>query len=167
MCQSVYPEFAEEGAILRHMCIRMRFFHLRDFMAVRILHSSRSLASLCDVTDNTCTIANWNSIRSLPICECCAVFTIVVWKLVSPVLSRLFRDVYTGVDVRQKKAMPVKELHTLLYKTPQLSTCGVLRRLPDWCSSSAECLLRILRIWKSRHWHKGYWDITVSRQALL
>ena len=48
----------KKGAILRHMCIRMRFFHLRDFMAVRILHSSRSLASLCDVTDNTCTIAN-------------------------------------------------------------------------------------------------------------
>lgn len=34
-------------------------------------------------------------------------------------IPRLFRDVYTGVDVRQKKAMPVKELHTLLYKTPQ------------------------------------------------
>ena len=29
-----------------------------SFMAVRILHSSRSLASLCDVTDNICTIAN-------------------------------------------------------------------------------------------------------------
>ena len=34
-------------------------------------------------------------------------------------IPRLFRDVYTGVDVRQKKAIPVKELHTLLYKTPQ------------------------------------------------
>ena len=32
-------------------------------------------------------------------------------------IPRLFRDVYTGVDVRQKKAIPVKELHTLLYKT--------------------------------------------------
>ena len=34
-------------------------------------------------------------------------------------VPRLFRDVYTGVDVRQKKAIPVKELHTLLYKAPQ------------------------------------------------
>ena len=34
-------------------------------------------------------------------------------------IPRLFRDVFTGVDVRQKKAIPVKELHTLLYKTPQ------------------------------------------------
>ena len=34
-------------------------------------------------------------------------------------IPRLFRDVYTGVDIRQKKAIPVKELHTLLYKTPQ------------------------------------------------
>ena len=35
-------------------------------------------------------------------------------------IPRLFRDVYTGVDVRQKKAIPVKELHTLLYKSPQV-----------------------------------------------
>ena len=34
-------------------------------------------------------------------------------------IPRLFRDVYTGVDVRQKKALPVSELHTLLYKAPQ------------------------------------------------
>ena len=33
-------------------------------------------------------------------------------------IPRLFRDVYTGVDVRQKKALPAGELHTLLYKPP-------------------------------------------------
>lgn len=33
-------------------------------------------------------------------------------------IPRLFRDVYTGVDVRQKKAIPIEELHTLLYKAP-------------------------------------------------
>lgn len=38
---------------------------------------------------------------------------------VAPFVPRLFRDVYTGVDVQQKKAIPVKELHTLLYKVPQ------------------------------------------------
>lgn len=34
-------------------------------------------------------------------------------------VPRLFRDVFTGVDVRQKKALPIDELHTLLYKVPQ------------------------------------------------
>ena len=34
-------------------------------------------------------------------------------------IPRLFRDVYTGIDIRQKKALPINELHTLLYKTPR------------------------------------------------
>lgn len=34
-------------------------------------------------------------------------------------IPRLFRDVYTGVDVRQKKALPPNELHILLYQLPQ------------------------------------------------
>ena len=33
-------------------------------------------------------------------------------------IPHLFRDVYTGIDIRQKKAISVNELHTLLYKTP-------------------------------------------------
>lgn len=37
----------------------------------------------------------------------------------APYIHRLFRDVFTGVDTRQKKALPVHELHTLLYKDPQ------------------------------------------------
>ncbi|SHE33616.1 Site-specific recombinase XerD [Bacteroides faecichinchillae] len=36
----------------------------------------------------------------------------------APYIPRLFRDVYTGVDVRQKKALPVGELHKLLYEDP-------------------------------------------------
>lgn len=34
-------------------------------------------------------------------------------------IPRLFRDVFTGVDVRQKKALPINELHMLLYKAPK------------------------------------------------
>ena len=34
-------------------------------------------------------------------------------------VPRLFHDVYTGVDVRQKKALPVAELHKLLYDDPK------------------------------------------------
>ena len=37
----------------------------------------------------------------------------------APYVPRLFHDVYTGVDIRQKKAMPVLELHKLLYEDPK------------------------------------------------
>lgn len=36
----------------------------------------------------------------------------------APYVPGLFRDVYTGVDVRQKKALPAAELHKLLYEDP-------------------------------------------------
>ena len=34
-------------------------------------------------------------------------------------IPRLFHDVYTGVDVRQKRALPLNELHSLLYSEVQ------------------------------------------------
>ena len=37
----------------------------------------------------------------------------------APYVPRLFHDVYTGVDVRQKKALPAVELHKLLYEDPK------------------------------------------------
>ncbi len=37
----------------------------------------------------------------------------------APYVPRLFGDVYTGVDVRQKKALPIDELHKLLYEDPK------------------------------------------------
>ena len=37
----------------------------------------------------------------------------------TPYVPRLFHDVYTGVDVRQKKAMPIGELRRLLYEDPK------------------------------------------------
>lgn len=37
----------------------------------------------------------------------------------APYVHHLFRDVFTGVDTRQKKALPVNELNTLLNKDPQ------------------------------------------------
>ncbi|WP_288361485.1 tyrosine-type DNA invertase cluster 3b [uncultured Bacteroides sp.] len=37
----------------------------------------------------------------------------------APYVPLLFHDVYTGVDVRQKKALPVAELHKLLYEDPK------------------------------------------------
>ena len=38
----------------------------------------------------------------------------------APYVPRLFHDVYTGVDVRQKKALSAGELHKLLYEDPKL-----------------------------------------------
>ncbi|WP_303015083.1 tyrosine-type DNA invertase cluster 3b [uncultured Bacteroides sp.] len=37
----------------------------------------------------------------------------------APYIPRLFRDVYTGVDIRQKRALPVAELRKLLYEDPK------------------------------------------------
>ena len=37
----------------------------------------------------------------------------------APYVHRLFHEVYTGVDVRQKKALPVGELRRLLYEDPK------------------------------------------------
>lgn len=37
----------------------------------------------------------------------------------APYIHYLFRDVFTGVDARQKKAIPISDLHTLLYKDPE------------------------------------------------
>ncbi|WP_294630401.1 site-specific integrase [uncultured Bacteroides sp.] len=37
----------------------------------------------------------------------------------APYVPGLFRDVFTGIDTRQKKAIPVCELHALLHKDPK------------------------------------------------
>ena len=37
----------------------------------------------------------------------------------APYVPRLFHDVYTGVDICQKKALPAGELHKLLYEDPK------------------------------------------------
>ena len=37
----------------------------------------------------------------------------------APYVHGLFRDIFTGVDTRQKKAIPIGELHMLLNKDPQ------------------------------------------------
>lgn len=37
----------------------------------------------------------------------------------APYIHRLFSEVYTGVDIRQKRALPVAELHKLLYVDPK------------------------------------------------
>ena len=69
----------------------------------------------------------------------------------APYVPRLFHDVYTGVDVRQKKALPAGELHKLLYEDPQI---GAFTSHTNYCcsdgSSFVECHSLIWRIWRNR-----------------
>ena len=52
-------------------------------------------------------------------------------------IPRLFRDVFTGIDIRQKKAIPISELHTLLYKSPRskhlIQTQSIARLMFQFC----------------------------------
>ena len=48
----------------------------------------------------------------------------------APYVPRLFHDVYTGVDVRQKKALPVTELRSCFMKTPNRNVYAIHRLLP-------------------------------------
>ena len=64
----------------------------------------------------------------------------------TPYVHRMFRDVFTGIDTRQKKAIPINELHTLLNEDPQSDK---LRRTQAYNSSSRTSGLSVLHIeWK-------------------
>lgn len=58
----------------------------------------------------------------------------------APYIHRLFHDVYTGVDVRQKKALPMIELHRLLYEDPKSdrlrSTQAIAALMFQFCGMS-------------------------------
>ena len=43
----------------------------------------------------------------------------MLFRSSAPYVHGLFRDVYTGVDIRQKRALPVSELRRLLYEDPK------------------------------------------------
>ena len=70
----------------------------------------------------------------------------------TPYVHRMFRDVFTGIDTRQKKAIPINELHTLLNEDPQSDKLRRTQAMPTYCFYFAECLLSILPIWKSQIW---------------
>ncbi len=61
----------------------------------------------------------------------------------APYVHGLFRDVFTGVDTRQKKAIPISELHMLLNKDPQSKSFAGRRPLPICYFSFVECLFLI------------------------
>lgn len=70
----------------------------------------------------------------------------------TPYVHRMFRDVFTGIDTRQKKAIPINELHTLLNEDPQSDKLRRTQAIANLLFYFAECLLSILPIWKSQIW---------------
>ena len=68
----------------------------------------------------------------------------------APYVHGLFRDVFTGVDTRQKKALPLSELHTLLNKIRRRRHFAIRRPLLIYCFSLVVCLSLIWLIWRSQ-----------------
>ena len=67
----------------------------------------------------------------------------------APYVHGLFRDVFTGVDTRQKKALPLSELHTLL-KIRRRRHFAIRRPLLIYCFSLVVCRSLIWLIWRSQ-----------------
>ena len=65
----------------------------------------------------------------------------------APYVPRLFGDVYTGVDVRQKKALPAAELHKLLYEDPKSErlrrTQAIATLMFQYCGMSLDDLAHL------------------------
>ena len=65
----------------------------------------------------------------------------------APYVHGLFRDVFTGVDTRQKKALPLSELHTKIRRRRHFA---IRRPLLIYCFSLVVCLSLIWLIWRSQ-----------------
>ena len=68
----------------------------------------------------------------------------------APYVHGLFRDVFTGVDTRQKKALPLSELHRCLTKIRRRRHFAIRRPLLIYCFSLVVCLSLIWLIWRSQ-----------------
>lgn len=85
----------------------------------------------------------------------------------APYVPYLFRDVYTGVDVRQKRALPMSELHKLLYDDPQSErlrrTQSIATLMFQFCGMSFADLAHL----ENRLWTVVCCAIIVSKRRLL
>ena len=61
-----------------------------------------------------------------------------------------FCDVFTGVDTRQKKALPLSELHTLLNKDPQTETLRHTQAIANLLFQFGGMPSLIWLIWRSQ-----------------
>ena len=98
-----------KGVILRRMSTKMPNVSFRQVTRERLRRYGQYLYE-CGLKPNTVS-TYMRMLRSI--------YNRGVEAGSAPYIPRLFHDVYTGVDVRQKKALPVAELRKLLYEDPQ------------------------------------------------
>ena len=120
MCPSLYPEVTRRRPLFRQRTyIKTRFFHSPNFCTTPNIafgqitrdNLRRYGQYLYEHGLKPNTVSTYmRMLRSI--------YNRGVEAGIARFIPRLFRDVYTGVDVRQKKALPAGELHTLLYKPP-------------------------------------------------
>ena len=113
--ESYIGRLRKEGRHSTAMFIRMLFFLLPSFVALPMLLSGKSPVNACAVTGKGLkpnTVSTYmRMLRSI--------YNRGVESGRAPYVHRLFHDVYTGVDICQKKALPVGELNRLLYEDPK------------------------------------------------
>ena len=111
--------YERRGAILQRMSIRMPFILSVSFGTLNMSFRQVTKERLrrygqylyeCGLKPNTIS-TYMRMLRSI--------YNRGVEAGSAPYVPRLFHDVYTGVDVRQKKALPAGELHRLLYEDPK------------------------------------------------
>lgn len=68
----------------------------------------------------------------------------------APYVHGLFRDVFTGVDTRQKKALPLRSFIRCLTKIRRRRHFAIRRPLLIYCFSLVVCLSLIWLIWRSQ-----------------
>ena len=111
--------YEKRGVILRPMFIRMLFFLLPSFVALPMLLSGKSPVNACAVTGSLYSSGLKPNTVSTYMRMLRSIYNRGVESGRAPYVHRLFHDVYTGVDICQKKALPVGELNRLLYEDPK------------------------------------------------
>ena len=133
MCKQLHRLFATRGSLFYGMCIK---------------HAIRSFSQFCGTQSITFSKINRETLKrysnylmasrlkpntiSTYMRMLRSIYNRGVDMHRAPYVHGLFRDVFTGVDTRQKKAIPIGELHMLLNKDPQSEK---LRRTQSNCQS--------------------------------
>ena len=110
--------YEKKVVFLRHMSIKMLFSLLINFVVMPVYLSGKSLVTDCVVTGNICSGLKPNTVSTY-MRMLRSIYNRGVELGSAPYVHGLFRDVYTGVDIRQKRALPVSELRRLLYEDPK------------------------------------------------
>ena len=144
MCRVLHRPFAKGGTLFYGACLsRIPFFSFSKFCGtLNVSFRQVTRESLrrygqylyeCGLKPNTIS-TYMRMLRSI--------YNRGVEAGSAPYVPRLFHDVYTGVDVRQKKALPAVELHKLLYEDPQV---GAFASYTGYCCPDVPVLWNVVR----------------------